>query len=247
LGYFFFFPTATSGPIKSLRRWLGNPPTGRWPAMDDLAAGVSRILVGLAKKLVLAETLAPLTAGYAHPAQATTLELWIAVYAYAFQLYFDFSGYTDMAIGMARLFGLRIEENFDWPYLKTNLRDFWRSWHMSLTGFMRDVVYIPLGGSRRGAARLYANLAIVFGLIGLWHGGEAHFLLWGLYHGVGMAAYRLWRGRLAPRLTRGGRPPIGPGVGWLLTFHFVVFGWVLFACGARDALSVFGGLFVRFR
>jgi alginate O-acetyltransferase complex protein AlgI len=242
LAYFFFFPTVVSGPIKSLRRFMDSEPQGRAPHTEDLAAGVTRILQGLAKKLVLAETLAPLTAGFAHPAQATTLELWIAVYAYAFQLYFDFSGYTDIAVGMARLFGYRIEETFDWPYLKTNLRDFWRSWHMSLTGFMRDVVYIPLGGNRRGAGRLYLNLLIVFVLIGLWHGGEGHYLLWGLYHGTGMVAYRAWQ-RWRDAANRPARASRATRMwSWAATFHFVVFGWVLFACPTRDALTVYLGL-----
>jgi alginate O-acetyltransferase complex protein AlgI len=245
--YFFFFPSAPSGPIKSLRRFLANAPTPRWPAMDDLGAGAARLTRGLAKKIILAESCAPLAAGFAHPAQATSLELWIAVYAYALQIYFDFSGYTDMALGMARLLGYRVEENFDWPYLKSNLRDFWRAWHMSLTGFMREAVYIPLGGSRVGEGRLYRNLIVVFALIGLWHGGQSHFLLWGLYHGLGMAGYRAWRLRLAPRLTKNGRPPIGRAVGWLLTFHFVALGWILFACETSDAGRVFWRLFVELR
>jgi alginate O-acetyltransferase complex protein AlgI len=157
-------------------------------------------------------------------------------------LYFDFSGYTDIAVGMARLFGYRIEENFDWPYLKTNLRDFWRSWHMSLTGFMRDVVYIPLGGNRRGAGRLYLNLLIVFVLIGLWHGGEGHYLLWGLYHGTGMVAYRAWQ-RWRDAANRPARASRATRMwSWAATFHFVVFGWVLFACPTRDALTVYLGL-----
>jgi len=245
--WFFFLPTTAAGPIKSLQRFLANSPTPRWPAPDDLGAGAARIAQGLAKKIVLAESCAPLAAGFAHPAQATALELWIAVYAYALQIYFDFSGYTDMAVGMARLLGYRIEENFSWPYLKTNLRDFWRAWHMSLTGFMREAVYIPLGGNRAGEARLYRNLIVVFALIGLWHGGQSHYLLWGLYHGIGMAAYRVWRGRLAPRLTRHGRAPVGPILGWALTFHFVAFGWVLFACETNEAARVFWRLFMGWR
>ena len=118
---------------------------------------------------------------------------------------------------------------------------------MSLTGFMREAVYIPLGGNRAGEARLYRNLIVVFALIGLWHGGQSHYLLWGLYHGIGMAAYRVLRGRLAPRLTRHGRAPVGPILGWALTFHFVAFGWVLFACETNEAARVFWRLFMGWR
>ncbi|MCZ7585917.1 MAG: hypothetical protein M5R36_22760 [Deltaproteobacteria bacterium] len=230
--YYFLFSTNASGPIKSFARFLNERSAAAW--MDDFAAGGRRILFGLFKTIVLAGSLSPIAAKLGADGKEQ-LELWFALYAYALHLYFDFSGYTDIAVGLARLFGLRIEENFDWPYLKSNLREFWRSWHMSLTGFMREAVYIPLGGNRVGCARLYFNLTAVFVLIGLWHGLETHYLYWGLYHGAGMVAYRVW----SSRREKAAVTPMRRAAGWLFTFHFVVFGWVLFACETSRALDVY--------
>ncbi|MBZ0272459.1 hypothetical protein K8I61_10505 [bacterium] len=228
----FFFPTLIAGPIKSLARFADETDRDG-EAASDFAKGAKRIAIGLVKTNILAATLAPMTAGFDRVPDATAFELWIALYAYAFFLYFNFAGYSDIAIGAARLLGWRIEENFEAPYVASNIRDFWRRWHISLTHVMRECVYIPLGGNRVPFAREYFNVLVVFLLIGIWHGGEAHFVAWGAYHGLGMIAHRV--------LTRR-KPAAAPvslarrAVSMIVTFHFVAWGWVLFACPLDDAL-----------
>lgn len=229
-----FFPTALSGPIKSLGRFIENDRR-RSSLMEDVADGAPRILAGLFKKIVLAATLAPMIAPLQTPGHSTALALVIAVYAYALFIYWDFSGYTDIAVGLARVMGYRIEENFDRPYRATDIRAFWRSWHMSLTAFLRDALYIPLGGNRVGAARGYLNIAAVFLVIGAWHGLEAHFLAWGAWHAAGMIAHRWWSAR-HPAPASPSRARVFAA--WCATFHFVAAGWVLFACDLDKALLV---------
>ncbi len=235
--HLFLFATAPAGPIKNFARFRANLAEQRELA-GDLAFGVRRILFGIAKTRILAASLKPMTAALAHPSDAAWLDLAIAVWAYTFWIYFDFSGYTDAAIGMARLAGYRVEENFDRPYLKANIRDFWRAWHMSLTAFLRDAVYIPLGGNRAGRGREIANTAIVFAAIGAWHGFAAHYLIWGLWHAAGLVAYRAWRRRRGPGSTSRVRQVCA----WALTMSFVAAGWVFFACDTRTALAVFARL-----
>jgi len=168
------------------------------------------------------------------------LTLWLGVYGYAFQIYFDFAGYSDIAIGSARLFGYRVPENFDWPYLQPNIARFWRGWHMSLTSWITDYVYIPLGGNRRGELRSAGNRLVSMTLCGLWHGAALHFAVWGLYHGLALNAYRFWQ---AAR-TRLFGEPVGPAnpvvrvLGTLLTFHVVCIGWVLFVCDLKRAAFI---------
>ena len=195
----------------------------RGPAMgENLSRGLALFLIGLAKKLALADTLAPgvdaLFAGAA--AQVPNLgQAWAAAWGYALQIYFDFSGYSDMAIGLALMFGLRLPLNFDAPYRSGSIRAFWRRWHMTLSRFLRDYLYIPLGGSRFGATRMVAALLVTMLLGGLWHGANWNFVLWGGLHGAALVVCGLWT-RMGWRL-----PPV---LGWLLTLGFVVVAWVLF-------------------
>ncbi len=151
----------------------------------------------------------------------------------------DFSGYSDIAIGSARLFGIRVPENFDWPYLRTSIAQFWRHWHMSLTSWITDYVYIPLGGNRMGLGRTGLNLVAAMAVSGLWHGAQWHFLVWGLYNGLLLAVYRFWTvlvrrpiGQRVPALAPGaGSAPVravGAAAGWALTFSLVTLGWGLF-------------------
>ena len=144
---------------------------------------------------------------------------WLAAILYTFQIYYDFSGYSDMAIGLGRMFGFRFSENFNYPYLSRSIREFWRRWHISLSTWFREYVYIPLGGNRKGKARTYLNLLIVFLLTGLWHGAGVTFILWGLYHGLFSILERLGLGKALKKL--------GPA-GMVYAFLVVVFGWVLF-------------------
>src|SRR6185503_19985910 len=144
------------------------------------------------------------------------------------QIYFDFSGYSDIAIGSARLFGYKVPENFDYPYLQTNIARFWRSWHMSLTSWITDYVYIPLGGNARGEARAYVNRLVSMTMCGLGHGAAFHFAVWGLYHGLALNAYRFYERLRGPRTHA--PHPVGRALSTVLTFHVVCVGWVLFVC-----------------
>jgi alginate O-acetyltransferase complex protein AlgI len=154
--------------------------------MDDFAEGIRRFVVGLAKKVLIANTLGTLVDRvFSTPgAHVATPLAWFALAAYGLQIYFDFSGYSDMAIGLARMFGFRLLENFNFPYVATSVQDFWRRWHISLSRWFRDYLYIPLGGNRVSPWRVYGNLVIVFFLCGLWHGAKWTFVVWGLIHGL---------------------------------------------------------------
>ncbi|HSK48009.1 MAG TPA: MBOAT family O-acyltransferase [Coriobacteriia bacterium] len=238
LGFALFIPTMVAGPIKRFQGFYCQVREARTSA-EDLTEGTTRILVGLAKKVVLADTLMlwtePLTAQAALEA-ATRLDIVVALVAYSLRIYLDFSGYSDIAIGSARLFGLKVPENFAWPYLKTNIADFWRSWHISLTGWIRDYVYVPLGGSRCATWRQCVNLIAAFAVSGIWHGAAWNFLGWGLYHGTLMAGHRVYTLKLKPQLpvvanpllqrTIAGTRALAAGV---LTFSLVSLGWGLFA------------------
>lgn len=235
-----FFPSFTAGPIRRFGPFAaqGQPDADT----ADRLAGALRILIGLFKRIVLAAMLAP-SAAFMHDPQASMAELWIGMYAYSFKIYLDFSAYTDIAIGAANMLGLRIEENFNWPYLATNISTFWKRWHMSLTGWLRDYLFIPLGGSRGGWSRTALNTVIVMVVIGLWHGLNLNFLAWGLYHAGGLLVYRAYTD-----LVRRGDRRIKPGF-WrrlgagVLTFHFVSFGWIFFNCGIRQAVAVLVRMF----
>jgi len=190
---------------------------------EGFGQGLLLLTLGLAKKSVFGDGLA----GYANPIFAlaaqgtplTVMQAWEGVLAFTFQIYFDFSGYTDMALGVALMFAIRLPQNFDVPYRATSLADFWRRWHMTLSRFLRDYLYIPLGGNRHGLARQLVALLATMALGGLWHGAALTFVAWGLAHGLGLGAGVLWR-RMGLSL---------PGaVGWALTFLFVVIAWVLF-------------------
>jgi len=219
-----FFPQLIAGPIVHHREMMPQLLTGRGPRAEDFAIGATLFAAGLFKKVVLADSLAPFASPVFAAADAglavTTAEAWGAALAYALQLYFDFSGYSDMALGLARLFGVRLPINFDSPYQATSLIDFWRRWHMTLSRFLRDYLYIPLGGNRQGPARRWVNLMITMALGGLWHGAGWGFLIWGLIHGAGLAANHAWRSA-APRLGLGALAA-NPWAARLATFAVVV-------------------------
>jgi alginate O-acetyltransferase complex protein AlgI len=239
-----FVPTMVAGPIKRFQGFSEQLPDAETSA-GDVDAGIRRILIGLLKKIVFADTInlwtAPLASGAALGG-ATRADIAVALLAYSLRIYLDFSAYSDIAIGSARLFGLRVPENFSWPYLKRNISEFWRSWHMSLTSWIRDYVYIPLGGNRKGDARRYVNLVTAMAVSGIWHGAGWNFLGWGVYHGVLMALHRFWtsaklfapiRSRLAPEVATGpaakALKSTGAVLSVALTFSLVTFGWGLFA------------------
>ncbi|HEY2724505.1 MAG TPA: MBOAT family protein [Pseudonocardiaceae bacterium] len=233
--YIAMFPQLIAGPIVRYREIADQLPQTRSHRLDDIAAGFPRFALGLTKKVVIADSLAPFVdACFATPAdQMTTSIAWLGAIGYTLQLYFDFSGYSDMAIGLARMLGFKLPENFARPYSSATITEFWRRWHMSLSRWFRDYVYIPLGGNRGGARATYRNLWIVFALTGLWHGANWTFLVWGLYHGCALVVERRFGWTVA--IAEPGR--------WLarrgLTLLIVVVGWVIFRAPSLDAAGEF--------
>ncbi|MBO8171722.1 MAG: MBOAT family protein [Bacillaceae bacterium] len=242
--YIMFFPTLVSGPIERFQRFnlQTHENLGRF-RREYLFEGFTRIMIGLFKKIVIADSLTPFTEGL-QMAGLDTVDYWIAAYAYAIKIYMDFSGYSDIAIGSARLFGYRIMENFNWPYLQRNLSLFWRNWHMSLTSWFRDYLYIPLGGSRVRQWKAIRNILIVWAATGIWHGAAWHFMGWGLFHAFGLIVLRFYTQYLAAYVTRFIRHDrVMAGLSGLLTFHYVVVGWVFFVCDFKQSLYVISRMF----
>jgi alginate O-acetyltransferase complex protein AlgI len=220
-----FFPHLIAGPIvrhNELIPQFDNDP--RRPGADQrFGMGLILFSIGFAKKVLLADRLAeavnPLFATAAAGTPLSTAESWTAMLGFSMQIFLDFSAYTEMAIGIALLFGLMLPENFRRPYLATDLADFWRRWHMSLSRFLRDYVYIPLGGSRNGpVVFVFASMGTM-ALCGLWHGAGWMFVAWGVWHGIGLVVCRGWKSL---------RVPLPAPVGWLLTMLFVLAGWIMF-------------------
>jgi alginate O-acetyltransferase complex protein AlgI len=227
-----FFPHLISGPIMRGRELLPQVRHPRPFRMAHFREALPLLVSGLLKKTV-GDSLAPtVQAVFSHPEVFSSGAIWIGVLAFGFQIYFDFSGYTDLALGSARLLGMHLPSNFNWPYRAVNLQDFWRRWHMTLSRWLRDYLYIPLGGSRRGPARTYFAIATTMLLGGLWHGAGLTFIIWGAWHGIGLVALRWWR-------QRSEENPTPPWAGWLLTFLFVQVGWIFFrAPNVHAALGI---------
>lgn len=238
LAYSFFWPILTSGPIERWHDFSGQlTEAAKWRGEYFLDGG-RRILLGLFKKLFLAAALAPLAAGLQKPG-LTAGAYWLAAHAYAWQLYVDFSGYTDIAVGASRLFGLKVQENFDWPYLRGNISLFWKHWHMSLTRWFRDYLFIPLGGSRVAFRRILFNTLVVMFVTGLWHGAGWNFLFWGLLHAVALISWRVYRRYLWPHLPQFWQETRWyQGLSILLTYNFVVLAWIPFTTNMPQALHV---------
>ncbi len=225
--YISFFPKLMAGPIVRYCD-LQDQLSSRATSLEKLTSGVQRFILGLAKKLLIANTLgAVVDQIFALPESQLTPGLaWLGAIGYTLQIYYDFSGYSDMAIGLARLFGFDFLENFDFPYFASSVRDFWRRWHISLSSWFRDYLYIPLGGNRVGPARQHINLVTVFFLCGLWHGASWTFVFWGLFHG---AFLTLERTRFGALLDRSPRP-----FRHAYTLLVVVVGWVFFRAERFD-------------
>ena len=219
--YVSFFPQLIAGPIVRYQT-VEQEIRVRRETLADAAVGVKRFIVGLGKKVILSNGISSVaTAIYAaDPEIYGSAMYWLAAVAYALHIYFDFSGYSDMAIGLGRIFGFHFLENFDHPYVALSITDFWRRWHISLSSWFRDYIYIPLGGNRVRRRRWVINLLVVWGLTGLWHGAQWNFLLWGLYYGLLLLLEKLV---LAPVLEK---LPIFAR--WLYTMFFVTVGWVFF-------------------
>lgn len=252
--YLVFFPSLSAGPIDRLERFVGDLRRPPMRAAGDWGAAGERLLLGLFKKFAVADTLALIALNAANALQVRAAGwAWILLYAYAFQIYFDFSGYTDIAIGMGRLLGFKLPENFNAPYLKPNLTQFWNNWHMTLTQWFRAYFFNPVTRALRSVRKPLPVPAIIFVtqtgtmiLIGLWHGVTWNFVLWGLWHGLGLFLHNRWseltRARFA-RLSPRWQKTLQAG-GALLTFHFVAIGLVFFALPAPSvSLRFLGTLF----
>lgn len=215
------FPQLIAGPILKYKELADQVDHRTW-RIEQFASGVEVFVVGLAKKVLLANNIGMLWDAYKamDPAQLTVAGAWLGVLAFSFQIYFDFSGYSDMAVGMGRMLGFEFLRNFNYPYISKSITEFWRRWHISLGSWFREYVYIPMGGNRVGKNRLCFNLMVVWGLTGIWHGASWNFLLWGLYFGVFIIAEKLF---LLKWLERRSAP-----VQHIYTLFLVVISWAVF-------------------
>ena len=232
-----FFPHLLAGPIihhKEMMPQFANL-RGRLPDNRNLAPGLFLFFLGLFKKVVIADALAPIASfGFDAATKLTLVEAWVTSLSYTLQLYFDFSAYTDMALGASQMFNIKLPRNFDSPYKALDIADFWRRWHMTLSRFLRDYVYIPLGGNRAGAGRTYVNLMATFLIGGIWHGAGWTFVIWGGLHGIAAVLHRVW-GRLGLKMHH--------YLAWFLTFNFVNAAWVFFRARSwDDAIKVLSGM-----
>jgi alginate O-acetyltransferase complex protein AlgI len=248
-----YFPSIVSGPIKRFADFDGQSRQGLpHPWENPLAAqGLAQVLLGFFKKMVVADnavTLIQVLDNRDHWNPSSSLAL---IALQSLRILCDFSGYSDIAIGLAKIIGLRVPPNFNFPYLASNIQDFWRRWHMSLSSWIRDYVYIPLGGSRQGDLRKGINVIVAMGLCGLWHGAAWNFVVWGAYHGLGMAVHGWWAGRGAGPSTAAS-PRSGQALrlpsrfvtfsAWFTTLVFVCYGWLLFFYPLAKVAEISRGL-----
>lgn len=236
--YIAFFPQLLSGPIARAGEFLPQLKNGGARGIEDLYGNFTLIFLGLFKKLVISSYLAMSLVDdiFAVPENHSSLAISLAVFAYSLVIYFDFSGYSDMAVGFSGLMGFKSPVNFNVPYLATNIRDFWRRWHISLSEWVRDYIYFPLGGDRKGKFRKYLNLVIAMALVGLWHGAAIGFVVWGLIHGFGVAGSHYFKDKFKTDLAKDSGEvlfkktgnAIRSFAGWFATFSFISFSWVFF-------------------
>lgn len=230
--YISFFPQLIAGPIVKYKD-VNEQITNRTVTLEKTAEGIRRFIYGLAKKVLISNILAQgADMIFALDMQEMTGTLaWTAAFMYTFQIYYDFSGYSDMAIGLGKMFGFTFNENFNYPYISLSIREFWRRWHISLSTWFREYVYIPLGGNRKGTVRTYLNLGIVFFLTGIWHGASYNFIFWGMYHGIFSVIERLGFGKFLEKHKASA---------FVYTFCVVHFGWVLFRIESMRQIWEFG-------
>ncbi|MCR5173086.1 MAG: MBOAT family protein [Oscillospiraceae bacterium] len=234
--YLSFFPKVVSGPIV-LWKDFGRQVSERTLSSDRFISGLNRIMIGFAKKLILADTFGTLCAEIREASGISILTAWGCAFFYMLQIYYDFSGYSDIAIGLSRLFGFELKENFNYPYVATSITEFWRRWHISLGTWFREYLYIPLGGSRKGKKRTLLNLGIVFFLTGLWHGAGWGYIAWGIGHGVC---------RIGEKCLEGSRfyERIPKAVKYLFTMLVVMLGWEVFRLEEMREILYFGAIMV---
>jgi len=236
-----FFPQLVAGPIVRASQFLPQLHGARQVSATQFNVGITLILQGLFKKIVIADLLAALAvdAAFENPAGYSSFDLYLALCAYAYQIYNDFSGYSDIAIGSAQLLGFQLPENFNGPYLARGMKEFWSRWHISLSTWLRDYLYIPLGGSRRGESRTYFNLMATMLLGGLWHGAAMNFVLWGAYHGFLLVLTHRFPTLLEGSLTQSNKFGVRRILRTIFTFHLILFGWLLFRISSMSMFQEF--------
>ena len=254
--YMAFFPQLVAGPIVRASMFMPQLRSARSVSMRRFKFLIALFLVGFFKKAIISDSIAPtIDQMFAAPQLFDAHAHVLGVVLYAVQIYCDFSGYTDMAIAVAGMLGYRFPQNFNAPYLATSITDFWRRWHMSLSSWLRDYLYISLGGNRHGELKTYRNLLLTMGLGGLWHGASWNFLVWGIMHGTALSAERFWHEHASPR-HRSAAPgaQVAPGLDiaglaatgakWVLTFGFICAAWVLFRSQSfADSAYILGSIF----
>ena len=229
------FPQLIAGPVLRYKD-LSEQLTDRTHSYAKFSEGVSRFVAGLSMKLLIADSVAPLADRMFELSNPSMSEAWLGALAYTIQLFFDFAGYSAMAIGLGLMIGFRFVENFNAPYISTSITEFWRRWHISLSNWLRDYLYIPLGGNRGGALKTYRNLMLTMVLGGFWHGANWTFLIWGAWHGLLLSIERA--------LGAGNGEVWGRSLGWVLTMVAVILGWVMFrATSVSQAMTMYGGMF----
>lgn len=245
-----FFPQLIAGPIVHHRDMLNQFQKKKFTRYDseNIAVGTTIFTIGLVKKVLIADNAAllstPIFTAVANGQNITFIDAWVGTLAFTFQLYFDFSGYSDMAIGLARMFGVNLPINFNSPYKAVNIGEFWRRWHMTLSQFLRDYLYIPLGGNRHGDLRRHANLIITMLLGGLWHGAGWTFVVWGGLHGLYLIIHHLWRRSIDPIWAKRVTSQWYCWISRILTFFAVVMAWIFFRADNMDsALVILQGIF----
>jgi alginate O-acetyltransferase complex protein AlgI len=243
--YMSFFPHLVAGPIVRARDFLPQIKEKITLDRQDIGEGFYLIIKGLIKKAIIADYIAQYAdLVYSNPGGYSGFENLIAIYAYALQIYCDFSGYSDMAIGIAKLMGFQLGENFNAPYISTSTTEFWRRWHISLSGWLRDYIYIPLGGNRKGEFNQYLFLFITMLIGGFWHGPSWKFVIWGAAHGAGLAIHKLWMKYMKGKTFRD--TLAWRAFSWLMTFHFVAFLWIFFRASTfSSAIESIQSIFTR--
>ncbi|MFA6375804.1 MAG: MBOAT family O-acyltransferase [Candidatus Paceibacterota bacterium] len=247
--YASFFPYMLAGPIVRADEFLPQLKNGGPKQPREINIAATMLFLGLFKKIIVSSWLAQnLTDNnFSVPEQISAATAWLAALGYTFQIYCDFSGYSDIAIAAAMFMGFQLAPNFEYPYRAKSIAEFWRRWHISFYSWMRDYIYIPLGGNRKGTVRSYLNTIFVFALSGLWHGAAGHYLLWGLWHGIGLCAQRLWQQfKLNVIIERYNPKIINNILGWFLTFSFVGLGWILFRAENLERASAFAAALLKF-
>ena len=233
-----FFPQLIAGPIVHHKEMMPqfNKLSNKLISYKNIYLGVFIFSIGLFKKVVIADNFSIWASnGFDVMDQLNLIEAWVTSLSYTFQLYFDFSGYADMALGAALLFNISLPINFNSPYKSTNIRDFWKRWHITLSRFLRDYVYIPMGGNKKGNFKLYSNLFTTFLIGGLWHGAGWTFIFWGLMHAIAIIFHRVWTG-IGINLNK--------YLAWFLTFNFINLSWVFFRAEQwEDAIKIIKGMF----